>query len=253
MDRPRTLAGKTLMVGLPGPELDSATAERLTDLRPGGVILFARNVESAGQTAALLDAVGASLPHPLLLALDQEGGRVSRLESLVGSTPTALRLSAAGATATHRFGRSTGRALRALGFNLDFAPVVDLCNADATNGIGDRSFGSDPDLASSLAAEFLTGLQGAGVAGCIKHFPGLGRTRVDSHLELPQSNRTIEDLEAEELVPFRRLARSAASVMIAHVHFPAIDPVEGRPGDAIASRRDRHAPRLARIPRSGRQ
>jgi len=220
---------RTLMVGVPGPELDPRTATRLEALAPGGVILFGRNLDSPGQLIRLLDDLRALLPRPTLLALDQEGGRVSRLEPFVGRTPTAAELAAAGEAPTARFGRATGHALRALGFNVDFAPVVDLCSPRAANGIGDRSFGTDPAEAARMAGAFLDGLQSSGVAGCLKHFPGLGATRVDSHIELPTCERTADRLEAEELAPYRRLSAGAAAVMIGHAHYPSLDPTPGRP------------------------
>jgi beta-N-acetylhexosaminidase len=124
----------------------------------------------------------------------------------------------------HRFGATTGEALRGLGFNLDFAPVLDLCAPGTPNGIGDRSFGTDPDMVAALAGAFLDGLQTAGVAGCLKHFPGLGDTHVDSHRELPTVMRSRERLLAEDLLPYRRLHGRAASVMIGHALYPSLVP-----------------------------
>ncbi len=217
------------MIGLPGPDLDRETRRHLRSLSPGGVILFARNLDNAAQTATLLESIRAELPYPLLLAIDQEGGRVSRLEPWIGATPTAARLARAGIEETRRFGHATGTALAALGFNVDFAPVVDLCSGEATNGIADRSFGLDPSEVTELAGAFLEGLQGSGVAGCLKHFPGLGETHVDSHVELPTARRTAEQIRRHDLEPFRRLRDSAASVMVGHGHYPDLDPEPGRP------------------------
>lgn len=217
------VAGKTLMVGLPGPALDDGTARRLAELGPAGVILFARNLESPDQTAELLLRVRELLDGPALLAIDQEGGQVSRLERWIGKTPVAASIARAGTDSSRRFGQVTARALRALGFNLDFAPVVDLCPPEATNGIGDRSFGLDPRRVATLAGAFLDGLQQGGIAGCVKHFPGLGDTRVDSHLRLPTVNRSREELD-QDLLPFRELASRAASVMVGHGHYTALEP-----------------------------
>jgi len=227
-------AGRVLMVGLPGAELDPATVRQLSLLRPGGVILFARNLVSPAGTIALLDAARDLLPSPPLFAIDQEGGRVSRLELWVGPTPTAAALAAAGPGICEQFGRATARALRALGFNLDFAPVVDVCGAEATNGIADRSFGADPESVSELAGSFLDGMQDEGLAGCLKHFPGLGETSVDSHVELPTANRSREQLDEVELLPFSRLASRASAVMISHGHYPALDPAPALPATLSA-------------------
>jgi beta-N-acetylhexosaminidase len=163
------------------------------------------------------------------VALDQEGGRVSRLEGLVGPTPTARGLAALGPESARRFGSATARAMRSLGFDLDFAPVVDLSTAEATNGIGDRSFGTDPLQVSSLAGAFLDGLQEQGVAGCLKHFPGLGPTDVDSHDSLPLARLERSALDRSDLVPFRHLAGRAAAVMVGHAHYPALEPERDLP------------------------
>jgi beta-N-acetylhexosaminidase len=228
-------AGRVLLVGLPGPALIPDATDLLGRLRPAGVILFSRNLETVAQTSALLEQAGALLRDPPLLALDQEGGRVSRLRPWIGPTPSAAVLACAGRSAVSRFGRATARALRAVGFNVDFAPVVDLCEASATNGIGDRSFGTDPERVAALAGAFLDGLQGAGVAGCLKHFPGLGPTAVDSHEELPVLSEDRGGLEQAGLLPFRRLAARAAMVMVGHVHVPAIDPTPGVPASLSRS------------------
>jgi beta-N-acetylhexosaminidase len=212
------------MVGLPGPELTPETSRRLRDLDPAGVILFDRNLVEPEQTAALLASVKGLLSGPPLFAIDQEGGRVSRLERWIGATPTALDLSGGSAETVRRFARDTGSALKALGFNLDFAPVVDLCPPDAPNGIGDRSFGTDPEQVTRLAGEFLRGLHDGGVAGCLKHFPGLGDTVVDSHVELPTVGREAEQLEREDLLPYRRLCGEADSVMVGHGYYASLDP-----------------------------
>jgi len=227
-------AGRVLMVGLPGAELDAATVRQLTLLRPGGIILFARNLVSPAATIALLDAARDLLPSLPLFAIDQEGGKVSRLELWVGPTPTAAALAAAGPGICEQFGRATARVLRAIGFNLDFAPVVDVCGAEATNGIADRSFGADPESVSELAGSFLDGMQDEGLAGCLKHFPGLGETNVDSHVELPTANRSREQLDEVELLPFSRLASRASAVMISHGHYPALDPAPALPATLSA-------------------
>jgi len=223
MDPIEKASGTVLMVGLPTTELDRATREHLSCLRPGGVILFGRNLHTPEQTAKLISDARELCLDPPLIALDQEGGRVSRLEPWIGATPTAVELTAAGPDATRRFGERTADALTALGFNVDFAPVVDICPAEATNGIGDRSFATDPDRVARLARAFLEGLQQRGVAGCLKHFPGLGPTAVDSHETLPISTRTREELLAIDIKPFRALSSCTAMVMVGHAHYPALE------------------------------
>jgi beta-N-acetylhexosaminidase len=217
------------MVGLPGTRLDPETRGRLQELSPAGVILFARNLEGPGQTAALIGEVRRLLPSPALIALDQEGGRVSRLERWIGPTPSAVVLGRAGESMVWQFGEATATALRGLGFDLDFAPVVDLCAAETPNGIGDRSFGTDPLTVSRLAGAFLAGLQSHGVAGCLKHFPGLGDTSLDTHVQMPTVERSRLDLERLDILPFRDLAANAASVMVGHAHYTAFDPDQALP------------------------
>lgn len=222
-------AGRVLMVGLPGPTLDPTARARLEDLGPGGAILFARNLTTPAAAIDLLGELQGVLPRAPLFALDQEGGRVSRLEPWIGPTPSAAAIAARGERAAEQFGCATAALLRALGFNVDYAPVVDLCAAQARNGIGERSFGVDPERVAALALAFLVGLESEGVAGCLKHFPGLGATTVDSHVELPTDRRSARTLERRDLVPFHRLAGRAAAVMVSHGHYPALDPTPGLP------------------------
>lgn len=217
-------AGRTLMVGFEGAFPDHACTKNIRDLRPGGIILFSRNLDSPSQTMELLRRLRALLPEPPLLALDQEGGRVSRLEPFIGPTPSAAALGQAGESAVSSFGASTAMALRSLGFNLDFAPVVDLCAPESPNGIGERAFGTDPDMVARMAGSFLSALQDNGVAGCLKHFPGLGDTAVDSHFELPVVERSLERLMRDDLVPYRELRNSCAAVMVGHGHYMSLNP-----------------------------
>jgi beta-N-acetylhexosaminidase len=222
-------AGRVLMVGFSGPRLSPAEHGALERLAPGGAILFRRNLEAPSDLARLIADLHDLLPAPTLLAVDQEGGRVSRLEPWIGPTPPAADLAGGGGQAAFRFGLATGHGLRALGFNLDFAPVVDLCGPEASNGIGDRSFGTAPAAVAQVAGSFLDGLQQAGVAGCLKHFPGLGDTDVDSHEALPRVTRGLRRLEEEDLLPYRRLGERAAAVMVGHGHYTALDSQPGLP------------------------
>lgn len=225
----REAAGRVLMVGIPSPAVDLATADALRELRPGGVILFGRNLDRPEDLAGLVSDLGNLLRAPYLVALDQEGGRVSRLRPWVGSTPSASDLAARGEAAVRAAAATTGRALRALGFNLDFAPVVDLREPGATGVIGDRSFGNDPESVASLAGVFLDALQDAGVAGCLKHFPGIRDTDVDPHVDLPVFRCDPVDLVERDLLPYRRLGSRAAAVMVGHGGYPDLDAVPGRP------------------------
>jgi beta-N-acetylhexosaminidase len=207
------------------------SAEVLELLRRGvhGVILFGRNVEDAEQVASLVAALKRAAGRPLLVAVDQEGGRVARLRAAHGFTelPPMRALGAGGDEALARAaGELLGEELRAVGIDQDYAPVVDVDTNPANPVIGDRSFSPDPATVARLGAALARGLQSAGVAACAKHFPGHGDTSQDSHTDLPRLPHALDRLERVELAPFRALARAGvASVMTAHVVFEALDPV----------------------------
>jgi beta-N-acetylhexosaminidase len=197
-----------------------------------GVILFGRNVEAAEQVAELVAALkraAAGRDDPrLLIAIDQEGGRVARLRAPQGFTelPPMRALGDAGdERLAFEAGALLGRELRAVGIDQDYAPVVDVDTNPANPVIGDRAFSRDPAEVGRLGAALARGLQSEGVAGCAKHFPGHGDTSQDSHKDLPRLPHALERLEAVELPPFRALARAGvAAVMTAHVVFEPLDP-----------------------------
>lgn len=221
-------AGDTLLVGFEGISLGAGTRAALEELRPAGVVIFSRNLDAPETLLSLWDDLAAVPGTGSLRAVDQEGGRVSRLAAWIGPTPDAACLARSGADSVRTFGAATGRILAALGFGLDFAPVVDLCPPERENGIGARSFGCEPGEVVRDAGAFLEGLQGASVAGCLKHFPGLGDTFVDSHDVLPRIEESREELERTHLVPFARLGARAAAVMVGHGSYPALDPRPSR-------------------------
>jgi len=194
----------------------------------GGVILFSRNVESAAQVAELSGALKrAAGGRPLLVSIDQEGGRVARLKRAQGFTelPPMRALGQAGdERLAEAVGALLGRELRAVGIDQDYAPVVDVDTNPRNPVIGDRSFSRDPAVVARLGVALVRGLQGVGVAACAKHFPGHGDTSQDSHLDLPRLPHAMERLRAVELPPFTALARAGvAAVMTAHVVFEPLD------------------------------
>jgi beta-N-acetylhexosaminidase len=218
-------AQQLLWMGFDGKD----AAEVRSDLRPGGVILFARNLDpdpEAGpaRCKALLDGLQArwGKAATLAVAIDQEGGAVSRLRPWVGETPSLRRIwTRGGAAACEAWGRLWGEGLALLGFNVDFAPVCDLWDGDPDAGIGDRAASADPGEVASAVGAFLHGLEGRGVRGCLKHFPGLGGTRVDSHKALPQlAAREEVDRNAR---PFVALSHLDRLVMVAHLRTPLSD------------------------------
>ncbi|WP_312520009.1 beta-N-acetylhexosaminidase [Massilia sp.] len=219
------LAGQLMMVRLFGTELDAETDAFLRAHRIRGACLFRQNMADAAQltrfTGALKDALG---PHALI-ALDQEGGAVVR-STWVPAPPSAMALGAADDPVLAReVGAAVARAVRALGFNWNFAPVLDLNNNPHNPVIAERSFGADPIQATRIAMAWMEGSESEGVACCVKHFPGHGDTHVDSHRDLPTVDKPLEELERFEFAPFRIAAPQAPAVMTAHIVYPALDPV----------------------------
>jgi len=200
-----------------------------------GVVLFQKNVVSPTQVAALTAALRAITREgpPLWLSIDHEGGLVTRFPMspppggpAMTALPSAMALGAAGDPAlARRAGEVAGRELRALGFSLNFAPVLDVNNNPANPVIGTRAFGETPAQVAAMGLAYVEGLQAAGVAATAKHFPGHGDVNVDSHLGLPRVDHDLARLQAVELAPFAEAARAGvAAVMTAHIVFPALDP-----------------------------
>ena len=218
-----TEPGRFVMVDIPGPTLKRDTIAFLRAHRPRGVCLFKKNVETAPQTRALVEQLLKILGPDALIAIDQEGGSVVRSSDLP-YPPPAMSLGAANdPTLAREMGRLTGRGLRALGVNWNFAPVLDVNNNPLNPVISERSFGANPNRVAALGAAFARGLQEEGVAACGKHFPGHGDTGLDSHLDLPRVERDRAGLEALELAPFKACLKGLAGIMTAHIVYPALD------------------------------
>ncbi|NOZ02271.1 MAG: beta-N-acetylhexosaminidase [Deltaproteobacteria bacterium] len=217
----------TVILGFDGPSLPQSVASLLS-MGLGGVALFKRNIEDPPQVrelcASVREACGRDWPPPVI-AIDQEGGRVQRLRGLVSDMPSMAEVGKRGAGAVFEAGLETGRQVSALGFNVDFAPVLDVNTNKANPIIGDRAFAADADVCARHGVEFMEGLHEAGVAACGKHFPGHGDTRADSHLELPVVEAGIDTLLNRELKPFElAAARGIRMLMTAHCLYPAVDP-----------------------------
>ncbi|MBX3243998.1 MAG: glycoside hydrolase family 3 protein [Acidobacteria bacterium] len=217
--------GRLFFIGISGSELDANTIRLLETVRPGGVCLFARNIKEAGQTRELLDSIRSLLGYEPFLSLDQEGGTVDRLRRIVEPMPAAGSIRSVEDAAQHA--SIIAQTVRMLGFNLNFAPVVDVATEERqafSNGLRSRTFGSNADEVTTLAGAFLRTLQAGGCIGCLKHFPGLGGAQVDSHEDLPQVNISEEALYNVELLPYRELfaAGDVKMVMVAHAAFPGL-------------------------------
>jgi beta-N-acetylhexosaminidase len=217
-------AARLFSVGFTG-KAPSAELTGLLARGVGGVIVFARNVGTPEEVLELNRALKHAAGRPLLLSVDQEGGRVARLRRGFTELPAMRSVGRAGSAALAReLGVVIAHELRAVGFDLSFAPVLDVDTNPQNPVIGDRSFGPSPERVTELGLALAQGMQGAGVAACAKHFPGHGDTELDSHLELPRLRHELARLERVELVPFRAAARSdIAAIMTAHVIFEAVD------------------------------
>ena len=236
----RQACGQLLSVGFDGPSPPAELLERISRSEVGGVMLFRPNIESPAQVAALVAALRRASPThaSLVVAVDQEGGRVQRLRAPLTVWPDMASVAAAGdVQRTRAVGSALGTEIAALGIGWDFAPVLDIHTNPQNPVIGNRAFGVSADLVTDHALAFWRGLHDAGMVGCGKHFPGHGDTRSDSHLELPVVDHDDERLRAVELAPFAAAVRAGIeALMTAHVLYPAWDA--NRP--ATLSRRIAH-------------
>jgi beta-N-acetylhexosaminidase len=221
-------AGRVLFVGLPGTRLTPRTRALLGEVQPGGVVLFGRNVQSAEQVALLNAQIRDSVDHPVLIGVDQEGGLVDRFRDICEPMPSAKAVREAGSSElAEKFGELSARALRLLGFNINFAPVLDLTGDNHENGLRGRTFGSFAAEVSRLAGAYLDGLQKNRIIGCGKHFPGLGGSDIDSHRRLPVVKHSWEEILEKDLVPFmdlmlHRPGEHLHSLMVSHGAFPEV-------------------------------
>lgn len=228
-EKNRILLGQRIAIGFPGDTLTPELTQLIREYKIGNIILFRRNIHTVEQTrklcADLQALIQAETGLPAFIMLDEEGGTVSRLGELGTPTPSAMAVGAAGEPENaYHLGQMIGDELRAVGINVDLAPVLD-CNTNPDNVvIGVRAFGDDPELVAAMGCRFADGLRQAGILPCGKHFPGHGDTAVDSHLGLPVVEKSREQIEQEELVSFRRAAENGIdALMAAHVVFPALD------------------------------
>lgn len=225
----RTAAGQRLMAGFPGTELDEDFISLVREYKVGNVILFRRNIENAAQLKRLCSSIRRLIVRETgvepFIAIDQEGGVVSRFSPDMAITPGAMALAAAGGDAPYRAARITAAQLREAGVNFDLAPVLDVNSNPLNPVVGVRSFGDVPEETAERALGFMRGLLDGGIMACGKHFPGHGDTETDSHIGLPRIEKSREALEACDLLPFRRAIEAGIpAIMTSHVLFPALEP-----------------------------
>ena len=212
-----------MIVGFDGVEITPRLASLLRRLQPAGIILFARNIKNPAQTWRLLRECRKCVATPLFTCVDLEGGTVDRFREALGPTPSAAEVFGTGDRKLFRkHGRIIGANCRALGFNVDFAPVLDLALEASRKVMSSRAVSANPQQATAYAREFIAGLRAANVLGCGKHFPGLGEGRLDSHHELPVIEKSLKKLWAEDLLPYRTLRRQLPFVMISHAAYPQV-------------------------------
>jgi len=215
--------GQLLIVGFDGVEMSPPLSSLLRGVQPAGVILFARNITSMEQTYNLLKDCQACVSTPLFTCVDLEGGRVDRFRDVIGPAPSAADVFATGdRNLFRRHGKVIGESCRALGFNTDFAPVVDLALEASRTVMSSRAVSANPKQVVIYAREFLAGLRSAGVVGAAKHFPGLGDANLDTHHELPSVQKSWKKLWEEDIYPYRAMRRELPMVLIGHANYAAV-------------------------------
>jgi beta-N-acetylhexosaminidase len=222
--------GQLIMAGMPGPQVDDGTEALIKGYNIGGIILFSRNIQDPLQLAKLCGQLqDMALKHhgrPLFLAVDQEGGRVARLKEpfTLFEGNSAIGRSDRPVEKAMEFGETTSREMKLVGLNMNLAPVVDVQRGELEKHLAGRSFGEDPEAVALLGRTVIASLQGNGVMAVAKHFPGLGRTSVDPHFQLPRIDIDLDEMEAINLPPFRAAVDEEVSgIMTSHAIYPAID------------------------------
>ena len=220
--------GQMLIISVTGTSLNSTTKNNLTKYKPGGVILFANNLADYNTTIQFVDNMKKTSSIPLIVSIDQEGGKVQRLTSITGklatNIPPMFSLGKMDDTnLSYSVGTVIAEELRVFGFNMDFAPVLDVLSSEDSKVIGTRSFGTDPNLVSKMGISLAKGLESKGVIAVYKHFPGHGATETDSHYDLPVLSKTKAELYDKDFIPFQKAIQNDAKViMIGHLAVPNI-------------------------------
>lgn len=227
--RPEALAENSNAETAPATDrVDDAVISRIEEYPVGGIALFSRNITSAEQLPMFISDLQSSSKYPLFIAVDEEGGRVARIANSdffnVASYKSMEDIGKSGdASKAEEVGRQIGSYLKELGFNLDFAPVADTNTNPQNIVIGDRSYGSDPALVARMVSAQLDGMHDSGIMGTLKHFPGHGDTKDDTHSGYVSVNKSWDELKACELVPFISALDKADTIMVSHITVTSID------------------------------
>jgi beta-N-acetylhexosaminidase len=224
---PVQMAGQRLMIGFEGTDLNDDLKYGIDQLKIGGIILFAINLVSPEQirdlNAAAQEFAADCGQPPLFVAIDQEGGQVARLKApftqFAGNPHMTRKEDAV------EFARITAEELKGIGVNMDMAPVLDIAPKEIDSVMAKRAFGADPDWVAEMGAAVISHFQQDNIMAVAKHFPGIGRTVLDSHLELPDLNTDLEELRQTDLIPFEKaVSLPVAGVMLSHIRYLGIDP-----------------------------
>ncbi len=220
--------GQMIFIAYREEAYDDTLNNILTDVKPSGFILFEQNISSYEDTIEYIKKIKSTAKTPMFISIDQEGGRVQRIKDVDGvevqTIPSMLELGKRkDPSLSMNVGKVLGTELAAFGINMDFAPVLDIFSNENNTVIGDRAFGTDAETVTKLAIPFSLGMEEAGVIPVVKHFPGHGDTKEDSHVELPIVDKTLEELYERELVPFKKaIDEKAPMIMVAHIALPEI-------------------------------
>ena len=225
--------------------VDDAVISRIEEYPVGGIALFSRNITSAEQLPMFISDLQSSSKYPLFIAVDEEGGRVARIANSdffnVASYKSMEDIGKSGdASKAEEVGRQIGSYLKELGFNLDFAPVADTNTNPQNIVIGDRSYGSDPALVARMVSAQLDGLHKSGIIGTLKHFPGHGDTKDDTHSGYVSVNKSWDELKECELVPFISVLDKADTIMVSHITVTSIDKLPSSLSYEIITRKLRN-------------
>jgi beta-N-acetylhexosaminidase len=221
--------GQMVVVGLEGYNVDEKARKMIEDYKIGGFVLFGRNIKDSGQLLELtnsLKEVNRKNKIPLFISVDEEGGRVTRMPEELKKLPAAGVIGKTGDESySFEVGRTIAGEIKALGFNMNFAPVLDINSNPKNPVIGDRAFGSEPEVVTRLGVQAMKGIQSEDIIPVVKHFPGHGDTSTDSHVGLPRVDNGLDRLKSFELLPFKKAIENGAdAVMVAHILLPEIDP-----------------------------
>lgn len=222
--------GQIITVGIDGYTINDKTKELIVDKKVGGIILFKDNINDSNQLLQLINNIkdiNSKNKIPLFISIDEEGGRVSRLPKEIKKLPSNEVIGNINdKKLAYDIGKTIGYSLNSFGFNMDFAPVLDINSNPNNKVIGDRAFSSNKNIVANLGVSEINGFKSSNIISVAKHFPGHGDTDIDSHYKLPIINKTLDELKEIEFVPFKNaIKENVPSIMVSHILLPEIDDI----------------------------